>query len=440
MTDQDWRKLTPSERLNARLDQWTSASGVAFASPELERAYKDRQEMFRDVIQLRKIPPRVPMAPQIGHFPITHAGFTVQEAMHDLDKLGQAMNHFHQEFCFDALASCRMYGPVRVWEILDYKLYRWAGHGLPENSSYQCVEDEYMRGDEYELLINDPSDYFLRTYLPRIFGALNSWQGLSPLTDIQELPFVGTYMVPVGQADAQQAFEKLLEAGRAAAEWAQKSAAIDEASIAAAGVPSLRGGFSKAPFDTIGDTLRGWRAVMLDKFRQPKRLVEAMERLVPLAIDMGIRAGRRVPTAFIPLHKGADGFMSDQDFRTLYWPTLKAVIMGLVEQGVIPYLFVEGGYNDRLDVIADSGIPKGTTLWLFDQTDLKQVRKKFGSWAAFVGNVPVSLFKAGKPADVSDYVQRLIDDVAGDGGFILSTGAVLDDSTPENLHALVDAG
>jgi hypothetical protein len=33
-----------------------------------------------------------------------------------------------------------------------------------------------------------------------------------------------------------------------------------------------------------------------------------------------------------------------------------------------------------------------------------------------------------------------MDDVAQDGGFILSTGAVLDDAEPENLHALIDAG
>ncbi len=35
---------------------------------------------------------------------------------------------------------------------------------------------------------------------------------------------------------------------------------------------------------------------------------------------------------------------------------------------------------------------------------------------------------------------KSLDDVAQDGGFILSTGAVLDDAKPENLHALIDTG
>ena len=43
----------------------------------------------------------------------------------------------------------------------------------------------------------------------------------------------------------------------------------------------------------------------------------------------------------MPLHKGADGFLSGKDFEELYWPTLKAVIVGLIDEGLVPQLFVE---------------------------------------------------------------------------------------------------
>ena len=71
---------------------------------------------------------------------------------------------------------------------------------------------------------------------------------------------------------------------------------------------------------------------------------------------------------------------------------------------------------------------------------MQEVHKRFKGWACFGGNVPVSMLKAGTPADVENYVKRLIDDVAGDGGYMLTTGAVLDDAQPENLHAMIDAG
>jgi uroporphyrinogen-III decarboxylase len=356
--------------------------------------------------------------------------------------LGFALKKFHTDFLPDSISASPIYGSGKIFEILDYKLYRWPGHGVPPTTPYQAVESEYMKADEYDQFIMDPSGYFMRSYLPRVFGALGGWPMLAPLTDILELPFLGGYVVPVGLPPVQESFKKLLEAGQVALEWIQACVAIDGYSVNTLGLAALMGGFTKAPFDTLGDTLRGTRAIMLDKFRQPKKLLEAMDRLVPIAIDMGVRSTtmNHNPIAFIPLHKGADGFMSNTDFKQFYWPTLKAVILGLINEGVVPYMFVEGGYNQRLDIIADPDIPAGKTIWMFDQTDMQEVHKRFKGWACFGGNVPNSMLKVGKPEMIKDYVKRLIDDVAGDGGFILSTGAVLDDAQPENLHALIDTG
>jgi hypothetical protein len=56
----------------------------------------------------------------------------------------------------------------------------------------------------------------------------------------------------------------------------------------------------------------------------------------------------------------------------------------------------------------DTGIPAGKTIWMFGQTDMREVKKTFGPWACFGDNVPVSLLKAGTPQEVRDYVKRLI--------------------------------
>jgi uroporphyrinogen-III decarboxylase len=227
-----------------------------------------------------------------------------------------------------------------------------------------------------------------------------------------------------------------------AMEWIQAALAIDGETISTLGIPGLIGGFAKAPFDVLGDTLRGTRAIMLDMYRQPKKLLEALERITPMQIEMGVRSasGNKHPIVFIPLHKGADGFMSNKDFNTFYWPTLKALIIGLIEEGLVPYLFVEGGYNQRMHIFPDKEIPAGKTIWIFDQSDMNEVKRRFSGWACFGGNVPSSLLKAGTPQQVRDYVKKLIDDVAQDGGFILSNGAVLDDAEAENLHAMIRTG
>jgi len=434
-------KLSPSEKMEARFERWMAPEGMQFAGPESEQAYKERVQMIKDVVRLKK-PIRVPVCPTVGFYPFAYAGVTPEEAMYDYEKLGFALKKYHTDFLPDSLASSPIYGSGKILDLLDYKVYRWPGHGVPATTPYQCVEGEYMTADEYDAFIADPSNFFMRVYLPRVLGALEAWQMLAPFTDVLELPFLGGFIVPWGLPPVQEAVQKLLEAGRLALEWIQACVAIDGEIMATLGIVPLIGGFTKAPFDTIGDTLRGTRGIMLDMFRQPAKLQAALERLVPIAIEMGVRSctANGHPIAFIPLHKGADGFMSNKDFETFYWPTLKAVILGLVEEGVVPYLFVEGGYNDRLDIITDPDIPAGTTIWIFDQTDMKEVKKRFTGWACFGGNVPVSLLKTGTPERVADYVKALIDDVAGDGGFILSTGAVLDDALPENLHALIETG
>jgi len=424
-----------------RAARWKHPEGIEFASAAVQDAYQRRVQMLIDVITLKR-PERIPVCPGMGFYPFKYAGITSQEALYDYGKLAFALRKYQTDFAPDSMAGGTLYGSGKILEILDYKLYRWPGHGVPADEPYQCVEDEYMHADEYTALTNDPSDFFLRKYLPRILGSLAPLSKLSPLTDILELPSVGAAMVPFGLPEVQQALRTLLEAGQAALEWIQACRALEREFISTMGLTGLMGGFTKAPFDAIGDTLRGTRAVMLDKFRQPKAVLAAAERFVPLAIDAGVQTARnsRSPVVFIPLHKGADSFMSTKDFQTFYWPTLKSVIIGLIKEGFIPYMFVEGAYAKRLDIITDPDIPTGRTIWVFDQTDLREVKKRFTGWACFGGNVPSSLLIAGTPDQVKGHVKQLIDDVGRDGGYILSTGATVDNAKAENLHAMIDTG
>ena len=101
---------------------------------------------------------------------------------------------------------------------------------------------------------------------------------------------------------------------------------------------------------------------------------------------------------------------------------------------------MEGSFDSRLDVIVDDEIPAGRTVWMFDATDMAAVRDRFRGCACFGGNVPGALLSVGSPGDVEDYVRRLLAEVAGDGGFILSTGIVVDDARPENFAAMMEAG
>lgn len=254
--------------------------GTDFASPEAEVEYKARVARLANAIRLEKTPDRVPVCPRVGFFPAYYSGFTPQDVMYDHEKAIAAWTKCVLEFAPDVKFSVSGALPGRAFEALDYKLYNWPGHGLSPNQPYQCVEREYMKAEDYDALIQDPTDFWLRWYLPRIMGALEPLTVLSPLVDMVEMPFTTPGLAKFGLPEVQAAFQKLLEAGREALDWRQKLG-VAEKRLEEAGFPRFASGATKAPFDVISDTLRGTRGCALDMFQRPQKLLDALERITP---------------------------------------------------------------------------------------------------------------------------------------------------------------
>jgi uroporphyrinogen-III decarboxylase len=239
-----------------------------------------------------------------------------------------------------------------------------------------------------------------------------------------------------GQPEVMEALGALTNAAAKAKEliekgtlWAKRCKEL--------GFPAFAGSLTQAPFDTISDFLRGTRGAMLDMFRHPDKLIEATERLLPIMLRLGLGAmDRGVPRSHIPLHKGLDGFMSTDQFKVFYWPTLKKLIEGLIEKGCTPIVFWEGNVESRLEIIGD--IPKGKAIYGFERTNMFKAKEVLGDVVCLKGNVPLSMLVAGTPKDVKVYCRNLIDKVGKGGGFIMDASTVLDDAKPENLRAMVD--
>jgi hypothetical protein len=428
--------MTPDQKLDKMFSSWLNPAGVTFSSDKTKKQFQDNVQLLIDAIQL-KVPKRIPVYFSSGFLPAYQAGITTQELMYDLDKMKKAWINHVFDTKPDIYGGSSAGGPGKPFETLEYKLYSWPGHGTPPNAPFQCNEAEYMKADEYDALIDDPSDFFYRTYMPRIFGSLLPFTKLSRAELTMELPFTVSYLANIGIPDVNAAMSSLMKAGQEAFQW---RAAVGEAdkTIMEAGFPILSGGSTKAPFDILADTLRGTRGIMLDIFRQPKKVIEAMERLVPVMIKMGVggTAATGRPLVMIPLHKGADGFMSEEQYKKFYWPTFREVIVGLINEGVVPYLFAEGAYGSRLHIIKD--IPRGKTLWHFDYTDMFKAKDALRDVACIAGNVPQSLLATSTADAVKEYCKKLIDYAGKDGGFMMAPGAVLDKVIIDNVKAMVE--
>lgn len=374
-----------------------------------------------------------------GFSPAYLAGEDLFSVMYDYPKLVEAWLKFHEEFETDILVSPGYVLPGRIYDILDYKLYSYPGHGLPKSAAgFQFVEGEYMFANEYDALINNPSDFWMRTYLPRVLGIFESFKHLPPFTSLTELPAV--HFLAYGNPEVKKSLRSLLEIGEEVTLW-QSYISQFSRWAQSHGFPTNRGGagVSKAPFDILGDTLRGTRGILTDMYRQPEKLLEALEVITKIhttQIITSANAANAVTIQFA-LHKGSDGFMSQKQFDKFYWPQLRKIIFSLLDEGILPIIFAEGSYTSRLDSVNE--FPKGAVAWYFDKTDMKIAKQKLGQNCCLMGNVPTSLLTTGSPAGVNEYCRKLIEDCGEGGGYILACGASVDQGKAENFKAMSNA-
>ena len=434
-TVENWSELTPEQKRKERFKRWLSP-GVKFISPEAEKAYKARVTRFTKTISLEE-PDRVPVMQPAANFPAFYAGGNLKKVMYDYDEMKRAWRKFLHEFELDTFGGPGLVLPGKVLERVDFKLNVWPGHGLSDDAeTHQFVEGENMRADEYDALIRDPSDFWLRTFLPRAAGALEPLSTLPQLTPMVGIPIF--YFIQYGRPEIQEALHVLMEAGKEGMKW-QKAVMEFSLEVLEAGFPSFWGGMSGAPFDMIGDFLRGTQGIMLDMYRQPDKIIEAMEQMVPIVVDEAVASANAsgCPIIIMPLHKGDESFMSPQQFETFYRPSFKKVLVGMIEEGLVPMPFAEGRYGARLEAIKD--LPKGSTIWSFEDIDMARAKKILGDSACIAGNVPASLMHAGTPQDVKEYCRTLIKTCAPGGGYILTGAAGMNEGNPDILRAYMEA-
>jgi hypothetical protein len=383
-----------------------------------------------------EIPDRVPCTIPTGWFPAFDAGVPLKQVMNDPALMQKVWLKFINEYdsdCFDGT----LFFQAKVNEIIGTKTMKWPGHGLPDDAhSYQYVEGIYMQADEYDLFMKDPFDFQLRKFLPRTTGIFEPFADIPSFSSYQGLP--NRLMAMCLDPKFQKFLKAISEASKELPAW-NKAASETTMAAASKGFPVFRGGMAAAPFDVFADNLRGTHGIVQDMFRQPEKIHEAMEFILPKLVSSAIAMCDAVgcPMVFMPLHKGDDAFMSDKQFETFYWPTFRRQLLAMVEEGLVPYGVAEGTYNRRLETISD--MPKSAVAWLFDQTDIAKAKKTVGKVSCIAGNVPVSVaFTKSKP-EFKEYCRKLIETCAPGGGYILTGGATFAKGKAENIRAMMEA-
>lgn len=387
-----------------------------------EQLYEQRLRRYVTALRNEK-PDRVPIRPFVAEFVAKYAGYTCQEVTHDYQKAFDAVIKTGRDFDWDAMV-CNM---VWVWtgltQAIGLKYYGIPGIDVPADTGFNYIEPTedraFMRENEYDALIDDPTGFLYNVWLPR----------------------VSSEVAKLGQPSTFRNNLALVKGGMAMMVYFMALGPHIERMRTQAGTVSAIAGIFKAPFDIIADKLRGYIGLTLDMHTQPDKVLKACEALAPHLTHVGLTTAdpaRHVPIGFW-MHRGCVPFINKAQFKSHFWPTLKPCIEEFWKHGHQTLFYAEGNWDFHLTDFLE--LPDRSILYHVDRGNIFQAHRILHHKFPLSGGIPNGLLSYGKPEEVRAYCRKVIDEVAQNGGYILDASAIMqNDTSIENLRAFTEAG
>ena len=387
---------------------------------EIERRYHERLHRYVTAMRNEK-PDCVPIRPFLAEFCGKLSGYDAMQQSHDFRLAFQAVCDTARALDCDALVSNMVYVWTGLTQGLGLKYYSVPGIDGPADRGFQYVEppedQAWMRPEEYDHLIEDPTGYLFQVWLPRVSGEV---------------------VAPGARATFRNQLA-LVKGGMAMMHYFQSFGAQAERLRDECGMPTALAGILKAPLDILADKLRGYVGLVVDLQERPDKVLAACRSLAPHLLHTALTGAD--PQKLLPIgfwmHRSCVPFITPEHFRDIQWPTLKPIIENIWSAGHQTLFYAEGTWGAHLDAFAE--LPARSIIYHVDRDDVFEVHQALGHKFCISGGVPNMLLAYGSPDDVREQCRKIIDGVAGDGGYIMDASAIVqDDAKLENVQAMLE--
>jgi uroporphyrinogen-III decarboxylase len=388
--------------------------------PDKEALYQQRLKRYVTAMRKGK-PDRVPIRPFAAEFTAKYAGMTCQEVTHDYEKAFEAARKCAADFDWDAVVGNMVYVWTGLTQAIGLKYYGVPGIDVPADTGFQYREpgedQAFMKVEEYDELIADPTGYLFNVWLPR----------------------VSRDVAAPGQSNTFRNNLSFLKGGMAMMQYFGAFGVQNERLRRECGTVSAISGILKAPLDILADKLRGYLGLTMDLLERPRKVQAACEALMPHLLHValsGADPAKQVPIS-IWMHRGCVPFVKKEHFYGIYWPTLKPIIEEIWRRGHQVLFYAEGSWDAHLDAFAE--LPAGSIIYHVDRGDIFKAHATLGDKFCLSGGIPNVVLSYGTPDEVRACCRKVIDGVAGDGGYILDAGAIMqNDTSVENIRVMTE--
>lgn len=389
-------------------------------SEATERLYNERFRRYSTALRNEK-PDKVPIRPFAAEFTAKYAGYTCQQVTHDYEKAFAAVRRCATDFDWDAVVSNMVYVWTGLTQAIGLRYYAIPGIDIPADTGFQYREppqhEAFMKPEEYDALIDDPTGFLLEVWLPRVSTAVSA----------------------VGQPTTRENNLSFLKGGMAMLSYFTAFGTQNQLLREECGTVSAIAGILKAPLDIIADKLRGYLGLLDDLENRREKVLAACEALAPHLLHTAVTSAD--PTGAVPvglwMHRGCVPFVSPDVFDRIYWPTLKPIILELWKRGLQTLFYAEGNWDRHLDAFAE--LPDASIVYHVDRGDILEAHRKLGSRFCLSGGISNVTLAYGTPDEVRARCREVIDGVASDGGYIMDASAILqNDADVENIRAMTE--
>ncbi len=365
----------------------------------------------------------VPLRPFVAEFFGAYAGKTCQQVTHDYTQAFDSVIKMCKDFNFDAFVGNQIHLWSGLTQALGVKYYAVPGMDIKPDVGFQYLEPEedesFMREDEYDELIDDPTAFLYNKWFPRISTV-------------------------VGHKDKDGSFYKsqvaLVKGAMALMQYRMQGALHVQRMKNETQTPTPFCGTFKAPLDIIGDKLRGYLGLTMDLFERPEKVLKACEALMPYLCNVSLRLSdpnNNLPISFW-MHRGGKPFVSEGIFESHYWATTKPIVEEFFRRGKQTLFYAEGAWHYHFDSFRE--LPDASIIYHADRDDIFETHKRLGDKFCLSGGLPNTLLSFDTPQNVRSFTKKIITEVAANGGYVMDSSAIMQNDTKiENFSALCEA-
>lgn len=274
------------------------------------------------------------------------------------------------------------------------------GIDLDENALWQVQEKETMTVDDYDLIIDKGFEALAQKLLPQVC----------------DMKLMGAHMAWC-EANAGQVAGKFREAGYA---------------VVASSATTI-------PFESLCGA-RSMEKFFFDLYRMPDKVQAAMDVMLPSFIEIAKRTVNvtGVPSVWVGGWRTASAMLAPKLWNRFVWPYFQKVATELINSGITPVFHWDQDWGRDLERLLE--LPAKKCILNPDgMTDIRKASNILKNHMAIMGDVPASIFSAGTPEDVRNYIRDLVRDI-GPEGLLLAPGCDAPmNAKPENMEAFVAA-